>query len=212
MHIAVIGSGNVGGALAKHWAKKGHQVHLGVKDVSNFKGQALLSIPNISAHAIADAVKLSEVVVLAVMSPATAEVVQAMGDVTGKVIIDTMNSVRAKPEGYSNSFEALLALTKGAEVVKCFNTTGFENMANPVYELIKPVAHTQHLDMFMAGDSKRGKEVARQLALDCGFEECYDFGGNDKVVLLEQFALAWINLAIMQGQGRNIAFKLLKRA
>ena len=67
------------------------------------------------------------------------------------------------------------------------------------------------IDMFMAGSSERGKQVARQLALEAGFAECYDFGGDDKVVLLEQFALAWINLAIMQGQGRQIAFKVLRR-
>lgn len=49
------------------------------------------------------------------------------------------------------------------------------------------------------------------LAKDAGFAECYDFGGRDKVELLEQFALAWINLAIFQGKGRNIGFKLLHR-
>lgn len=46
------------------------------------------------------------------------------------------------------------------------------------------------LDMFMAGSSEKGKQVARQLALDAGFAECYDFGGDDKVVLLEQ--LLWL--------------------
>jgi hypothetical protein len=29
--------------------------------------------------------------------------------------------------------------------------------------------------------------------------------------LMEQFAWFWINLAMMQGHGRNIAFKLLKK-
>jgi hypothetical protein len=31
------------------------------------------------------------------------------------------------------------------------------------------------------------------------------------VELLEQFALSWINLAIMQGRGRNMAFRLVRR-
>jgi hypothetical protein len=51
----------------------------------------------------------------------------------------------------------------------------------------------------------------RQLALDADFAECYDVGGNDKFQLMEQFAFFWINLAMMQGQGREIGFKLLKR-
>ena len=36
-------------------------------------------------------------------------------------------------------------------------------------------------------------------------------GGDDKAILLEQLALVWINLAIFQKQGRNIAIKILKR-
>jgi predicted dinucleotide-binding enzyme len=65
--------------------------------------------------------------------------------------------------------------------------------------------------MFVAGDSAKGKEVARQLSSDLGFAKCYDFGGDDKIPLLEQVALTWVNLAIFQKEGRNIAFKVLKR-
>ena len=65
--------------------------------------------------------------------------------------------------------------------------------------------------MFVAGNSDKGKAMTIQLAKDAGFGECYDFGGDDKVALLEQFALSWINLAIMQGHGRGIAFKVVKR-
>jgi predicted dinucleotide-binding enzyme len=128
-----------------------------------------------------------------------------MGSVANKVVIDAMNSVRAKPEGYNNTFEALTALTADAEIVKCFNTTGFENMANPVYP------NGLHIDMFMAGDSKIAKEIASHLAKDLGFENCYDFGGSDKVALLEQLVLIWINMAMSQGLGRNFAFKIVKR-
>ena len=205
MNIAIIGTGNIGTALGKAWAKAGHNISLGVRDLDNFKGKEMLGLDNVTVHSIGDAVKLSEVILIAAIPPATADIVSAMGNVNGKIIIDTMNSVRTKPEGYNNTFEALIDLTKGAEVVKCFNSTGFENMANPVYP------GDVHLDMFMAGDSKEAKETVRRLAKDVGFADCYDFGGNDKVALLEQFALAWINLAMMQGQGRNIAFKLIKR-
>jgi hypothetical protein len=88
--------------------------------------------------------------------------------------------------------------------VKCFNSTGFENMENPNYGGIA-------IDMFAAGSSPKAKEIAKKLALDAGFAECYDFGSDDKVELLEQFAFSWINLAILQKQGRDIALKVLKR-
>jgi predicted dinucleotide-binding enzyme len=205
MNIAIIGTGNIGSALAKSWAKAGHKICLGVRDTQNFKGKSLLGTHNISAHSISDAVAQAEVVLIAAVPPATADIVREMGNISGKIVIDAMNSVRTKPEGYNDTFEALTALTHDAEIVKCFNTTGYENMGNPIYP------NDVRIDMYMAGDSKIAKEIASHLAKDAGFENCYNFGGNDKVALLEQFALAWINLAIIQGQGRNIAFKILKR-
>lgn len=204
MKIAIIGTGNVGGALAQKWAQSGHQIILGVRDTANFKGQELLSEKNISAASIHDACQQAEAVLIAAVPQATADIVKAMGDVTGKVIIDAMNSVRTKPDGYNNSFEALKALITGAKVVKCFNSVGFNVMADTNFNGVKA-------DMYMAGSSERAKEVAKQLALDAGFENCYNFGGDDKAALLEQFALSWINLAMMQGQGREMMFKLIKR-
>lgn len=65
--------------------------------------------------------------------------------------------------------------------------------------------------MFVAGDDSMAKSVARQLAKELGFAECYDFGGDDKIELLEQFAFVWINMGILQKHGRDMAFKVLKR-
>ncbi len=205
MKIAIIGTGHVGGALATRWANAGHQIFLGVQDQTTFKGKALLSNPNTTVHSTLDAVKSAEVILIATPATAAIEVTKSLGDTTGKIIIDAMNVVMGKgPVGFTNTADAILANTKTRDVVKCFNTTGFNNMENPNYG-------NTSLDLFMAGDSERGKEVTRKLALDAGFSECYSAGGNDKFQLMEQFAFFWINLAMMQGQGRNIGFKLLKR-
>jgi len=77
--------------------------------------------------------------------------------------------------------------------------------------MLNPVYNGQGIDMFMSGDSMKAKEVAKELALSAGFGSCIDFGKGDKVALQEQLALCWINLAIMQGNGRDIAFKLVNR-
>ena len=205
MKIAIIGSGNVGGALAARWAVAGHTILLGVRDVQQFKGAALLGNPNTTAHPIQEAVRAADVVVLATPAPLAVEVTQSLGDTTGKIVIDTMNIVMGSgPVGFANTTDAVLAHTQTRDVVKCFNTTGFNNMQNPVYDGVA-------IDAFMAGDSDKGKATARQLALDAGFAACYDVGGNDKFTLMEQFAFFWINLAMFQGQGREIGFKLLRR-
>ncbi|MCR9013939.1 NADPH-dependent F420 reductase [Aquiflexum gelatinilyticum] len=205
MNIAIIGTGNVGGTLATKWAKSGHRIYLGVKDTSNFKGKELLSNPNTSLHSIKEAVSAAKVILVAVPATAAVEVAQSLGDTEGKVIIDTMNVVMGRgPQGFSNTADAILAHTATKDVVKSFNTTGFNNMTDPRYG-------DMTLDLFTAGDSIKGKTMAIQLAKDAGFAACYDIGGNDKFGLMEQFAFFWINLAMMQGQGRDIGFKLLKR-
>lgn len=205
MKIAVIGTGNVGGALAAKWAGKGHEIFLGVRDVNSFKGKELLSNPNTSVLPIKEAVKNSEVILISVPAPAAAETAESLGDTSGKIIIDSMNIVMGRgPAGFTNTADAILKNTQSREVIKCFNCTGFNNMENTVYG-------TTAIDMFMAGDSENAKKTVRNLALDAGFAECYSIGGNDKFALLESYAFFWINLAMMQGQGRNIGFKLLKR-
>jgi 8-hydroxy-5-deazaflavin:NADPH oxidoreductase len=50
MNIAIIGTGNVGGALAAKWARSGHRIYLGDKDLDNFKGKDLLQHPNPGFH------------------------------------------------------------------------------------------------------------------------------------------------------------------
>ncbi len=119
-------------------------------------------------------------------------------------MIDTTNSIRTRPEPYATAYHAVKALGHIESVVKCFNSTGFENMRNPVY-------NGEGIDMFMAGTDAAAMHLATQLASDLGFGHCYNFGGDDRVELLEKFALSWINLAIMQGHGRDLAFRLMKR-
>jgi len=205
MNIAIIGTGNVGGALAFKWAEAGHKIHLGVRDEEDFKGQQLLSIPNILVDTVHGAVEKSEVVLLATPAMAAIQVAKSLGNTTGKVILDAMNIVRGKgPEGYSNTSEAILEHTETNDLAKCFNTTGYNNMIDTKYE-------DQYLDMFTCGNSEKAKSIARVLSTDAGFGECYDIGGNDKFMLIEQFAWFWINLAMVQGLGREIGFKLLKR-
>ena len=206
MIIAVIGSGNVGGSLARKWIQAGHTVLIGARFPLSEKNIKLATqIGEDKFTSIEYAVKQAEVVLLATPAMAAVEVAKSLGDTAGKVIIDSMNIVMGRgPLGYTNTTQAILDHTQTKDVVKCFNTTGFNNMLNPSYG-------DEQLDLFVAGDSERGIQIAIQLAKDAGFAECYAVGGNDKFELMEQFAFFWINLAMFQGQGRDIGFKLLKR-
>ncbi len=205
MNIAIIGTGNIGSTLAQRFSSNGHTIFLGVRDTHDFKGlQVLSGLKNCTTHSISDAAHLGDVIVIAVPAQFAIDVAKSLGDVSGKVIIDTMNSVNVKHEGFTNTTDAILAHCNTTDVVKCFNTTGFENLMDPIYK-------NQGIDMFTAGSSTKGTATATQLAKELGFENVYHFGNNDKFYLIEQMAMCWINLAIMQKQGRGMAFKIVKR-
>lgn len=206
MKIAIIGSGNVGGALAKKWIEASHTVIVGARTPMSEKNLKLATeIGEDRFTSIDFAVKQCDIILISTPAPSAVEVAKSLGDTTGKIIIDTMNIVMGKgPQGYKNTTDAILDNTQTKDVVKCFNTTGANNMQHPNYGNLD-------LDMFVAGDSEKGKAAAIQLAKDAGFAACYNIGGKDKFELMEQFAWFWINLAMFQGQGRDIGFKLLKR-
>lgn len=203
MKIAIIGAGNVGSALAKKWSEANHNIVFGLRDPESSKAiQAAALVPNATILSIDEAALQADVIVITTPAQSVLTLIPLLGNVANKVIIDATNSIGNKPDPYPTAFQALKALCDKADVVKCFNSTGFENLLNPV---INGVA----LDMFAAGSSPKAKLVAQELALAIGFANCYDFGGDEKVELLEQLAMAWINLAIIQKNGRKIAFKIL---
>ncbi len=178
---------------------------LGVQDLNRFKRKELLDNPNTEVADIKVAVQKSEVILLATPATAAIDVAKSLGDTEGKIIIDAMNIIMGKgPEDYENTSQAILDNTSTTDLVKCFNTTGFNNMLDPFYD-------GQPIELFVAGDSESGKKAAIQLAKDAGFFDCIDVGGNNKFTLMEQFAWFWINLAMFQGEGREIGFKLLRR-
>lgn len=210
MRISVIGHGNVGSALIKRWARAGHEIIIGARNPEDEAVKQLTAKnANVSAQTITDCVTASDTIVVAIPAHLTAELANTLGNLQYKIVIDTTNAVFKRPEPYRTGFEAFQKIT-GAEVVKCFNSTGFENMNEPAYTISTPSPHQVKLDMFAAGSSQKAKQMALQLAEDAGFE-AYDFGGDDKVELLEELCRIWINLAMGQGLGRNIGFKLMKR-
>ncbi len=202
--VAIIGTGNVGKALASSFSSFGYQVTLGVRDLDNYSAKEwIVGHPNIRVERIADAVDVSDVIVTCFRPEGLNEMVRHMGDLENKVLIDAMNSIMNKKTPFETTTHALEELTNCKNVVKCFNTTGANNLARPGYG-------RQSLDMFMAGNDSYAKEVARKLAQDIGFAECYDLGGDDVYVLMEQLAMVWIRLTRSELK-RDFGFKLLRR-
>jgi predicted dinucleotide-binding enzyme len=201
MKIAILGKGNVGGTLGAGWEKRGHEIVFGTRDPSKEKDTA-------KTVSVKDAAQAGEIVVLAVPWNAVPAALRSAGDLSGKILLDATNPLLPDlsgldtPEGISGG-EQVASLVPGVPVVKIFNTTGYPNMANPDY-------HGQRATMFYCGDEAGAKRIAAGLAEDLGFE-AVDAGPLRQARCLEPLALLWITLALKQGLGVNIAFKLMRR-
>jgi predicted dinucleotide-binding enzyme len=209
MKIAILGAGNVGGALGEAWARHGHEVFFGVRNPASTEIKGLLHRcgPRARAAFVDDAVREGEVVVVALPWPATKPVLEAL-NLADKIVLDCTNPLKPDLSGLelgttTSGGELVAQWAKGAKVVKIFNTTGYDNMANPVYG-------GEHISMFYCGDDAEAKHTAEAMARTCGFEPI-DAGPLSNARLLEPYALLWIWLAIKGGQGRDFAFKLVRR-
>lgn len=211
MRIAVIGAGSVGGTLGRRWAALGHEVAFGVRrperGAAAVKGGDALP-PRTHVMRVADATYEADVVVLATPWSAVPDALAELGDLDGLPLIDTTNPLEAGrrldtgPDGESAA-ERIQAMAPRARVVKAFNTTGANNMANPAYDGAATA-------MFVAGDDAVAKAVAMQLSTALGFET-FDAGPLVRSRELEHLASLWIQLAYAGGLGRGFAFRLVRR-
>jgi hypothetical protein len=135
------------------------------------------------------------------------ETLAAAGDLRGKVLIDATNAVGpGMVPGFpppSSAAQQVAGWAPGARVIKAFNTTGYDNMADPIYD-------GQPTTMFICGDDPAAKAIVAQLAEALGFEAA-DAGPLAAAFHLENLALLWIHLARQPGYGRDIAIRLLRR-
>jgi predicted dinucleotide-binding enzyme len=93
MKIGIIGSGNVGGALGTRWAQAGHDVTFGSRNPASDDMRQLVAKAGAAARAASskEALEVSELLLLATPWPSTKAVLEGLGDLTGKVLIDATN-------------------------------------------------------------------------------------------------------------------------
>ena len=182
----------------------------GVPDPAAAKVQARLKETGGKAKAgsVREAAAHGEVVVVATPWAATQDAVRNAGDLTGKIIFDCTNPLKQDLSGLAvghttSGAEQVAQWASSSRVVKIFNTTGFENMAQPSYG-------GTAITMFFAGDDAEAKQVAAKLAQGLGFDPV-DAGPLVNARCLEPLASLWIYLAIQQGHGTSIAYKLLRK-
>jgi predicted dinucleotide-binding enzyme len=205
MRIAIIGTGNVGAAIARGLKGKGHAVTLGARDPEAPEVAALAAETGAAVALPAEAAAEAEVVILALPWGAAEAAIRALGDLKGRIVIDCMNPLGMVDGALgltightSSGGEIVQGWLPRARVVKTLNQVGAEIMAKNDHLPHRPV-------MFMAGNDDGAKAQVAQILADLGFE-ALDAGDIAKSRLLEPFGMVWINQALFRGKGRQWAF------
>lgn len=207
--IAIVGAGNVGGNLGIHLARSGYSLRFGIREGSDADEVIAKCEGKAEGASIPEAARWADVIFLSVPANAALDAARAMGDLTGKVLVDCNNPLKwdegpvhtPPPEGSITA--ALAKAFPQARVVKAFNTFGAE------FHLDPKLGGTS-IDVQMAGDDAEAKALVASIATRAGFTPV-DVGPLRNAAHLESLAILWIHLALKAGHGRQIGFKLLKR-
>lgn len=207
--IAIVGAGNVGGNLGIRLAGSGYSLRFGVREGSDVKDVLAKCQGKAEASSVPEAAAWADVIFLAVPANAAVEAARAMGDLTGKVLVDCNNPLKwddgpvhtPPPEGSITA--ALAKAFPKARVIKGFSTFGAEFH-------LDPKLGDSSIDVHLAGDDAEAKALVSSIATRAGFTPI-DVGPLRNAGLVESLAILWIHLALRAGHGRQIGFKLFKR-
>lgn len=192
MRIGVLGAGNMAEALAGKWARAGHEVRFGARTPAKAAALAGRIGHGASGGTLREAAGFGDVVLLAVWYDGAVDVLERVGPLTGRVLIDCTNPMgppfeRLKTDG-GPSAARRIADASGARVVKAF-TLCHES----VWRMTPPVFDGRPLGVPLCGDDEEALAAVRALVEDAGCVPM-DGGSLERAGLLEAAAAFVVGL------------------
>jgi predicted dinucleotide-binding enzyme len=170
MDIGIIGSGNIGGTLARQLTALGHHV-----SVANSRGPASLAAlaaeTGATAATVEQAAHAQDVVIIAVPEAAAPQLPRDILATTSAVVVDTGNYYPSRDgriaeiDGGLNDSE-WVARVLGVDVVKAFNNIFAGSLATRG----APAGAPARICLCVAGDVPRDKDVVLGLMDALGFD------------------------------------------
>jgi hypothetical protein len=200
MKVTVIGSGNMGSALARQIVKAGHSLVVSGRNSAQAKDLAQTLG---ATYRATDAVQGADAVVLATPYNEALSALRAAGDLRGKIVIDITNPLTADFMGLTighstSAAEQIQQAFAEAKVVKAFNTVFAQVLAQGAK------LHEATVPVFFAGDDASAKEKVKALIQSMGFSPV-DAGPLKNARYLEPLAGLNIYLGYGAGRGTSIA-------
>lgn len=210
--VAILGSGEVGKALANGFQKHGYQVVMGSEHpekLADFKK----ANPAVEIAGFEQASLSGEQVVLCVKGTAAEGVIERVkGNLRGKTVIDTTNPIADAPpqNGVLRFFtnledslmERLQRIAPEAHFVKAFNSIGSPFMVDPDFQGQKPT-------MFICGNDDAAKKKVSEVLELFGLE-VEDLGKAESARAIEPLSILWCIPGFLRNEWTH-AFKMLKK-
>lgn len=213
MNVGILGSGDVGKALARGFVSRGHKVTIASREPSKLAGFVHEHRDKLAAGTFEEAARSGDVLVLATAFGVAKEALDLAGpqNCSGKVIVDVTNPLNyedGRPSGLSvagndSAGESVQRWLPDAKVVKAFNTVGHAHFVDPKFPGGPPT-------MFLAGNDDAAKNTVEQIAESFGWA-VLDAGPIQAARYLEAMAMLWITYSIGTGTWQH-AFKWLSKA
>ena len=170
---AIVGVGNIGGAVARHLVAGGESVVLAAKQESSAQALAATLGPLARAASVEDAISAANAVVLALWLDTIRELVPRHASLfDDTVVIDPSNPIafdasgemsRTLPERQSAGSVVAALLPGGAHYVKAFGTLGADSLASSANR-------EPRVALFYATDDDTAADTVERLIRAAGFD------------------------------------------
>jgi 8-hydroxy-5-deazaflavin:NADPH oxidoreductase len=171
LKVGIIGTGRIGGALARHWINAGHEVFMSSRHPEELEPLAKELGPRAHVGLPQEAAAFGSVVLVSVPYGAMPQIGADFADeLAGKVIIDTSNPVAGRdgegvPEWQRKGAGVSTAeLLKSNRVVRAFNCIPAASLAG--YANRQPA----RIAIPIGGDDAAAIAIAERLIRDAGFD------------------------------------------
>jgi predicted dinucleotide-binding enzyme len=171
LRIGIIGTGHIGGTLARLWVAAGHEVLISSRHPDELRGLAQQLGPRAAVGTPREAALFGAVVLISVPYGAEPQIGRDLkAELAGKIVLDTGNpyperdgpmALAARREGTGVASARYLP---GVRLVRAFNAINSGDLAGEAHRKGEPYA------IPLAGDDAQALAVAQQLVRDAGFE------------------------------------------
>jgi predicted dinucleotide-binding enzyme len=197
MRISILGTGDMGGAIATALSRRtGHQISVrGSRPASDSAAKLMATLG--VAEATDEVIAHSDVVFVVVPAGAIPEALAPLADFRG-IVVSVSVSASVGLDGLPSSAEKIAAALPDAKIVNAFTSVWSTVVRNP--------GTGEKTSVFVCSDHDDAKAVVFEIAQDAGFEPIN--GGKLAIALYtEALGMFAVRLALDSGYGKTITFR-----